>query len=49
MFYVYELRDPANNLPFYVGKGTRVRMTQHVRDVNYRVTVVHYFYVGFDR
>lgn len=29
-FYVYELIDPENNLPFYVGKGTRRRCFQHM-------------------
>jgi hypothetical protein len=29
-FYVYELIDPRNLLPFYIGKGTGKRMYQHV-------------------
>lgn len=29
-FYVYELIDPETNLPFYVGKGTRMRCFQHM-------------------
>lgn len=29
-YYVYILIDPRNDLPFYVGKGTRNRMYQHV-------------------
>lgn len=29
-FYVYELRDPRNNEVFYVGKGTELRMDDHV-------------------
>ena len=30
-FYVYELRHPDTNLPFYVGKGSRNRVFQHGR------------------
>jgi len=32
-FYVYHLIDPADNLPFYVGKGTKWRMYRHESDV----------------
>ncbi len=32
-FYVYELIDPRNNKPFYVGKGCKLRMYSHVKDV----------------
>jgi hypothetical protein len=31
-FYVYELLDPRNGRPFYVGKGMGRRMYQHERD-----------------
>jgi len=30
-FYVYQLIDPRNNLPFYIGKGNGKRMYHHVR------------------
>lgn len=30
LFYVYELIDPRNNKVFYVGKGTKGRMYEHV-------------------
>jgi len=30
MFYVYQLIDPRNNKPFYVGKGKNNRMYDHV-------------------
>lgn len=32
-FYVYQLKDPRNGLPFYVGKGQRRRAWQHERAV----------------
>ncbi len=32
-FYVYELIDPRNNKPFYVGKGSKLRMYYHVHEV----------------
>jgi hypothetical protein len=31
-FYVYELIDPRDGKPFYVGKGIRNRVHQHERD-----------------
>lgn len=31
-FYVYELRDPRNGLPFYVGKGKGDRINAHERE-----------------
>lgn len=31
-FYVYELIDPRDGKPFYVGKGVRNRVHQHARD-----------------
>jgi hypothetical protein len=31
-FYVYELIDPRDGKPFYVGKGVRNRVYQHERD-----------------
>lgn len=31
-FYVYELVDPRDAKVFYVGKGTKARMHQHLRD-----------------
>ena len=30
-YYVYQLIDPRNGLPFYVGKGTRDRAYQHIK------------------
>ncbi len=32
-YYVYELIDPRNNKPFYVGKGKKKRMYSHVQAV----------------
>lgn len=32
-FYVYQLVDPRDGLPFYVGKGQGARAWQHERDV----------------
>ncbi len=32
MFYVYELIDPRNDLPFYVGKGSGNRLFEHRTD-----------------
>ena len=31
-FYTYILRDPRNNQPFYVGKGTKDRYKSHIRE-----------------
>lgn len=31
-WYVYELVDPANNLPFYIGKGSGSRIMAHGRE-----------------
>jgi hypothetical protein len=31
-YYVYELTDPRDGLPFYVGKGVRARIHQHERE-----------------
>lgn len=31
-FYVYALIDPADNLPFYIGKGKNARDTSHIRE-----------------
>jgi len=33
-FYVYELIDPRNNKPFYIGKGRGNRMYSHVSEAN---------------
>jgi hypothetical protein len=33
IYYVYELIDPRNNLPFYTGKGKEERMYLHVKKV----------------
>ena len=32
VYYVYELRDPRNCKPFYVGKGKGARISQHELD-----------------
>ncbi len=32
MYYVYELIDPRDSLPFYVGKGQRDRVRQHEKE-----------------
>lgn len=32
-FYVYEIIDPRNNLPFYVGKGSKNRDTWHIEQI----------------
>lgn len=31
-FYVYQLVDPRNNQPFYIGKGTGYRMKSHLTE-----------------
>lgn len=31
-FYVYQYLDPINNLPFYIGKGTKNRMFFHLSE-----------------
>lgn len=31
VYYVYYLKDPANNYPFYIGKGQDRRLTEHLR------------------
>src|ERR1035437_1609885 len=33
IFYVYELIDPRNGLPFYIGKGSNTRMYDHEKNV----------------
>jgi len=33
LFYVYILRDPRNNEPFYVGKGTGPRIEAHEKEM----------------
>lgn len=33
MYYIYELWDPRNNQPFYVGKGTKDRASRHVNSL----------------
>jgi hypothetical protein len=33
MYYVYNLIDPRNNLPFYIGKGKGYRMMDHIYTV----------------
>jgi hypothetical protein len=30
MYYVYELIDPRNNMPFYIGKGKGRRAKTHL-------------------
>lgn len=32
MYYIYELIDPRNNKPFYVGKGTGERAKSHLKE-----------------
>lgn len=34
-FYVYELIDPRNNEPFYIGYGHGNRMYHHIKEVRY--------------
>ncbi len=32
VYYVYSLGNPETNQPFYIGKGTRYRCYQHLKD-----------------
>ena len=32
-YYVYELIDPNTNKPFYIGKGSKLRMYYHAKEV----------------
>jgi hypothetical protein len=32
MYYIYEYVDPRNNLPFYIGKGSRGRKFNHLKE-----------------
>jgi uncharacterized protein len=32
-YYIYALRDPRTNKPFYIGKGSHDRMYQHMKDM----------------
>jgi hypothetical protein len=34
-FYVYQLRDPRSELPFYIGKGFGRRAWHHIRNIDY--------------
>lgn len=34
-FYVYQLRDPRSELPFYIGKGFGRRAWCHIKEINY--------------
>ena len=34
-FYVYQLRDPRSELPFYVGKGFGRRAWSHIKEIDY--------------
>jgi len=33
LFYVYQLIDPRNNFPFYIGKGSGNRAQSHLREI----------------
>lgn len=46
MYYVYELIDSKTNKVFYVGKGQKNRMYDHVRKAksNQRFSNMHLFY-----
>ncbi len=37
IFYTYELIDPRNNKPFYIGKGINGRMYNHVYAVKHKI------------
>lgn len=39
-YYVYELIDPRNNIPFYVGKGTSKRMYYHFNRIK-KNNIIH--------
>jgi len=32
MYYIYAYLDPRTNLPFYIGKGSKYRMNDHMRE-----------------
>ncbi len=34
-FYVYQLRDPRSELPFYIGKGFGRRAWDHIKNIDY--------------
>jgi hypothetical protein len=34
-FYVYQLRDPRSELPFYIGKGFGRRAWHHIKNIDY--------------
>jgi hypothetical protein len=44
MYYVYQIIDPRDGLPFYVGKGSGDRCMDHLRESEDRTTNRHKFY-----
>ena len=42
-YYVYELIDPRNNIPFYIGKGSGDRIYYHIRCVKRGITSCNYY------